>query len=455
MPELPEVETIKRHLNLLLTHDVIVKVDVFYRNIVSNDKDFETKLVNQTIHEVKRSAKYLIFILDDYMLYSHLRMEGKYFYDELPDKHTHVVFHLKSGHKLSYHDTRKFGRFELVDKKDGLTYLKEQKKLASDPDSMTLDEFYQGVVNKSKTIKEILLDQSVIGGIGNIYANEILYSAKIHPAKKGFLISRNEADLLLKTANDVLNLSIQMGGTTINTYESLGHKGLYQRHLNVHGKTGEVCTRCGSIIDKVMLKNRGTYYCPTCQKGVVIGLTGGIATGKTSAVNYLKKKGFMVIDSDEIVRNLYKDEAFSQMIGKKFNALNEGKLDKKLLSSIIFKDNKQKRLLEKIIHPIVFSTIEEAVSKSFEHLIFLDIPLLFETKFKGFDTSLLIDTDESLQLERLIQRDHLRIDEALDRINSQMSLVKKRKLADKIIRNDGSLKALYLKIDDYLKGFSI
>lgn len=455
MPELPEVETIKRHLNNLLKDDYIIDVNVFYRKIVSNNLDFEKKLINQKIHEVKRYAKYLAFILDDYVLFSHLRMEGKYFYDEPHTKHTHVVFKLKSGHSLSYHDTRKFGRFELVAKKDAPMYLKTHKKLAEDPDDIQINDFYDRIKDRSKTIKELLLDQSVIGGIGNIYANEILYLSKIHPAKKGFLISLNEAKMLLKYSKSVLNDSIKMGGTTINTYESLGHKGLYQINLHVHGKKGETCSVCGSMIQKVALKGRGTYFCSVCQKSYIIGLTGGIASGKTTVSNYLKKKGFMVIDSDLIVKELYLDESFSLMIGQIFDSLKEGILDKKKLSKVIFNDINMRKKLESIIHPMVYQKIKQLVSVSFEHLIFLDIPLLFETNYKDFDQSLLIDTDESLQLERLIIRDHLSKKDANMRIASQMSLEKKRLLADVIIKNNESLSKLYESIDNYLKGFSL
>src|SRR5690554_6157343 len=144
MPELPEVETIRKNLNKILINETIKDVVVYYRPIVSNDITFETKLRGQQIKKVEREAKYLKFILDDYLLISHLRMEGKYFMDVLPTKHIHVVFHLESGHTLSYEDTRKFGRFELVDIKYKDTYLHTAKGLQKDPDSIDLDSFYNG-----------------------------------------------------------------------------------------------------------------------------------------------------------------------------------------------------------------------------------------------------------------------------------------------------------------------
>lgn len=453
MPELPEVESIRRNLISILKGESIKDVLVHYRPIVSNDPNFEEKLKGQTIQDIEREGKYLKFILDDYMMISHLRMEGKYFMDYEKDKHTHVEFILGSNHKLSYHDTRKFGRFELVDVKEKDTFLNTHKKLQKDPANLTLMDFYEGIKAKNKTIKEILLDQSVVGGIGNIYANEILYLSKIHPAKKGFMISLEEAKTLLMNSNIVLNKAIEMGGSTIDTFESLGHKGMFQQELNVHGKTNELCKRCGHKIVKIQLKGRGTYYCPSCQKNHVIGLTGGIASGKTTAANYLKKKGFKVIDSDLIVKNLYEDKEIRLFIAKKFDCLKDNDLDKEKLASIIFNDKKKRTKLEQILHPLVFQKLDFEVSNNEDYLLFLDIPLLFETNYLNFDESLLIYVDRKTQLDRLIKRNNLTQDEALLRINSQMSLEKKKKLATYVINNKGSLIELYEAINNYLLRF--
>lgn len=451
MPELPEVETIRRNLNTVLEGEVIRDVLVYYRPIVSNDDTFETKLKGQRIHKVEREAKYLKFILDDYLLVSHLRMEGKYFMDAPLNKHIHVVFNLSSGHTLSYEDTRKFGRFELVDIKDKDTYLKDIKGLAKDPDTLDLDTFYSSFNRRSKTIKEILLDQSIIGGIGNIYANEILYLSRIHPAKKGFLITKDEAITLLENSNIVLNKAIQMGGTTIDTFESLGHKGEFQQELNVHGKTGEFCKVCGTKIVKFQLKGRGTYICPRCQPSYVVAITGGIATGKSTATTYLRKKGFVVIDSDEIVGRLYQDSDVLNLIAKTFKM--ETPIDKAKLANIIFHDKKQRKKLENILHPLVFEEISKQKKLNHEHILFLDIPLLFESNYTEFDESILIDTTEALQLKRLMLRNKYTQEEALVRIKVQLPLAKKRKLATHIIKNSGSIDALYEKIDKLLERY--
>src|SRR5690606_18941949 len=454
MPELPEVETNRKILEEKVGKKTIDKVVVYYRPIVSNDLAFEEKLQNQTIHSISRRAKYLIFNLDQYKLISHLRMEGKYMLNEARNpKHTHVEFYFTDGTLLSYHDTRKFGRFELIDKDEEESFFK-RKKLAKDPDDLELNDIVKNIQKSQKTIKEILLDQQIIGGIGNIYANEILYRAKIHPSKRGFLLEDNEIDAILKITKDVMDQAVELGGSTIDTFETLGHKGSFQDHLMVHGKKGEPCIRCGTPIEKVMLKGRGTYYCPTCQKSKVIAITGGIATGKSMVSNYLLKKGFKVFDSDQAVKTLYQNPKFSKMVGKKFNTLNEdGTLNKALLRNLIFENKSKRKMLEKMIHPKVFEMIEIFKKENFDHLIFLDIPLLFETGYQEYDVSFMVTKTKKLQIERLMARDHVSEEDAIISIKSQISLTKKEKLSDYVIKNNGTLKSLYQQIDDCLMNF--
>lgn len=451
MPELPEVETIRRNLNTILQNEVIESVNVYYRPIVSNNLDFETKLKGQRIHRVERQAKYLKFILDDYMLISHLRMEGKYFMDAPRSKHIHVVFNLESGHTLSYEDTRKFGRFELVDIKEKDTYLKDKKNLAPDPIDMDLDTFYDALKHRKITIKEILLDQTVIGGIGNIYANEILYLSKIHPAKKGNLITKKEANTLLKNSIKVLNKAIQMGGTTIDTYESLGHKGMFQQELHVHGQTGKTCQYGHDTIVKFQLKGRGTYICPSCQPSYVVAITGGIATGKSTVSQYLKKLGYVVIDADSIVGELYEDDDIVKKIAETFEL--ELPLDKAKLANIVFNQPAERKKLEHILHPLVFEQIQAKKETYNEHMLFLDIPLLFEAGYSTYDESVLIDASRDNQVMRLMKRNRYTKKEASLRIDAQMPLSEKRKLATVVIENNDSIETLYEKIDKLLERY--
>ncbi len=452
MPELPEVETIKNALNKFIKGKTILDIKVLYPPIVNNLDNFSKLLTNQTIKEVKREAKFLKFILDDYVLISHLRMEGKYFInDELTSKHTHVIFNLSDNIDLAYHDTRKFGRFEIVDIKDEANYLSEVKGLAKDPKDISFDIFYEKILNSRRPIKNILLDQSVIGGIGNIYANEILFKSKINPNKKGILITKDEAKLILKESINTLDLAIKMGGTTIKSYKSLGESGTFQRELLVQGREGLPCIECSTIIEKNFISGRGTYFCPKCQKSHIIAITGGIASGKTTTTEYLKKLGFDVIDSDLIVKDLYKDPLIITLINKEFNLLEKDYIDTKKLSNIIFNKKEERLKLESIIHPLVFEKLEDKLSNTFFHIIFLDIPLLFETGYKKYDKSLLISTTRENQIKRLMKRNNINKDEANLIIDSQMSLKEKEKLADYIIYNNKDINDLYQEIDIFLK----
>src|SRR5690606_17244242 len=146
------------------------------------------KVTGQVIEDINRKGKYLFFILNDYVMVSHLRMEGKYkMNEELDPKHSHVEFSFTSGHKLQYQDTRKFGRFELIEKaKFNIT---SYNNLAKEPFEITKQELFDKLSNKSISIKEAILDQKIVSGIGNIYANEILYRSKIHPAKPANMLT--------------------------------------------------------------------------------------------------------------------------------------------------------------------------------------------------------------------------------------------------------------------------
>ena len=454
MPELPEVETIKNSLNKFIKGLKITDVKVNYANIINNDKTFKDKLINQTIHEVKREAKFLKFILDDYVLISHLRMEGKYFLDdELNSKHTHLIFTLSNHQKLAYHDTRKFGRFELIDIKLADNYLRDFKNLAKDPKDIDFNDFYSKIKKSKRAIKNILLDQSVIGGIGNIYANEILFKAKINPAKKGFLIKNPEAKLILKETINVLDHAIKLGGTTIKSYKSLGESGSFQQELLVQGRVNLECFVCKTIIKKTFISGRGTYYCPNCQKSLKIAITGGIASGKSETTKYLKTLGFKVIDSDKIVKELYQKKEVINLIKENFNVVENNKINFKKLSNLIFSDENEKLKLEKLIHPLVFTEMENKLNNEFYHLIFIDIPLLFETNYNNYDYSLLITTSLNNQIERLMKRDNIKKDLSLLKINSQIPLTKKEKLADYIIYNNDSINELHKNIDKFLLNF--
>lgn len=271
MPELPEVETVRKTLKKHILNKTIKKVEIYYDDIVVNDKEEFINLVqNKKIIDILRVGKWLIFDLEDYYLLSHLRMEGKYFLKdrkEIRNKHEHVIFFLDDI-TLRYHDTRKFGKMYLV-KKEELYLNSPLKNIGLEPfnDKLTID-YLKGKILKNKPIKSLLLEQNIIAGIGNIYADEILFLSKINPFTKGKDLNDNNLALIIKYSKEVMEKAIEMGGTTIRSYtSSLGVTGRFQQELLVHCREHEKCYFCHQEIVKTVIQGRGTYYCPNCQKG--------------------------------------------------------------------------------------------------------------------------------------------------------------------------------------------
>lgn len=267
MPEGPEVETVRRTLKHFVLHRTITKVTVRYPKIIDGDTEaFVQAVTNQTIEDIRRKGKYLIFILDDVAFISHLRMEGKYNIkpaDTLYQKHDHIIFHLDDGTTLRYNDTRKFGRMKLVDKDHYLEVL-PLSKLGPDPFSATFEEVYPKIHQSHLPIKTLLLDQSLMCGIGNIYANEICFAMKMDPRTRASRLSKKRVKELIVVTRQILEEAIKQGGTTIHSFDANGITGLFQVKLKVHAQT--TCQECGSPIKKIQLNGRGTYFCPVCQK---------------------------------------------------------------------------------------------------------------------------------------------------------------------------------------------
>ena len=197
-------------------------------------------------------------------------MEGKFNIktNEEINKHEHIILEFYDGSKLCYHDTRKFGKMHLI-KKENIYKQKPLKELGLEPFSSKLNcqylkEKYQ---NKKIPIKTALLDQKIVVGIGNIYANEILFLSKISPFKKASELNEKELNLIIENTKIILKKAIKDGGTTIRSYTSShGVSGRFQQHLLVHMKENTKCLKCGTLIKKEKINGRSTYYCPKCQK---------------------------------------------------------------------------------------------------------------------------------------------------------------------------------------------
>lgn len=272
MPEIAEVETVRNTLKRMILNKKIIDVNIIYPKIIeSNITDFKNILVGRSIIDISRRGKYLLFDLDDYVLISHLRMEGKYFIkksNEPIEKHEHIIISFSDNTDLRYHDTRKFGRMNLVKKNDvnNIECIKKQGIEANDK-SLSKEYIYNKIHNKHIPIKTLLLDQTIISGLGNIYANEVLFSSHINPERMGSSLSLAECESVARCSNKIIDEAIKYGGTTIKSYtSSLGVTGRFQQFLNVHKKENEPCPVCNTKIVRIKIGGRSTYYCPNCQK---------------------------------------------------------------------------------------------------------------------------------------------------------------------------------------------
>ncbi len=303
MPELPEVETIRRGLEKCILNKKIVQIKVYEKKSFQGDS---SKAVGSIIKSLYRRGKALIIELDNgYSFLVHLRMTGQLIYrdsvfykegnklygrekmsfevlnehsfggghpsesflDELPNKQTRVVIEFDDG-RLFFNDQRKFGFIKVLETKqiDDDSFI---RKLAEEPWEIKLDQFYERLQkHKKSTIKAVILDQSVIAGLGNIYADESLFYASILPTRRAGDISRKEADKLVEGARVVMERSLEAGGSTIRNYvKSDGTRGDYlDKFAQVFNREGKKCLRCGRIIKKTKVGGRGTHYCDGCQK---------------------------------------------------------------------------------------------------------------------------------------------------------------------------------------------
>ncbi|WP_100402131.1 DNA-formamidopyrimidine glycosylase [Bacillus sp. FJAT-42315] len=273
MPELPEVETVRRTLTQLVVGKTIQEVEVRWANIIKKPEQaeqFADALVGETIHDVLRRGKFLIFILDHYSLVSHLRMEGKYRLHEKGEEeepHTHVLFTFTDGTQLRYRDVRKFGTMHLFAKGEEHRVL-PLSQLGPEPfsEEFTL-EYVKSKLNKTeRMIKAVLLDQKVFVGLGNIYVDEALFRARIHPERTARSLVEDEIVILHREIVATLKEAVDQGGSTIRSYvNSQGQMGMFQQKLFVYGKKGEPCHTCGMAIEKMKVAGRGTHICSNCQ----------------------------------------------------------------------------------------------------------------------------------------------------------------------------------------------
>ncbi|MDP1511262.1 DNA-formamidopyrimidine glycosylase [Paenibacillus sp. CMAA1739] len=273
MPELPEVETIKRTLNELIVDKHIDHVTVNLPRIIQRPDDinaFAMELAGHRITGVERRGKFLRILLDGLVLVSHLRMEGRYglySQDDPVEKHTHVIFHFKDGTELRYQDVRQFGTMHLFPAGQDLLE-KPLNKLGLEPmdEAFTPEMLRAAVGTRSTSIKAALLNQSYVVGIGNIYVDESLFKAGIHPAQPAKSLTDSQFNVLHEAIVSTLGASIQVGGSSIKSFvNGQGKTGDFQHQLQIYGRNAKPCINCGTLIEKSVVAGRGTHHCPICQ----------------------------------------------------------------------------------------------------------------------------------------------------------------------------------------------
>jgi formamidopyrimidine-DNA glycosylase len=287
MPELPEVETIARGLRQSILGRRIVSVTLGKTDFIDDPVALEQYLPGRRISAVERYGKFMLLRLaqpegpQNYLsracgakngnsvagsLLVHLGMTGHIapFPAAKPhEKHTHVCFLLDDGRELRYIDARRFGRMAYL---DGPALEEELQEFGADPLVVSAEEFVARVRSHRARIKALLLDQGVLRGVGNIYADESLWRARIHPARLGSRLSKKQAETLHHALRDILEKAIVLRGSSISDFlDAEGEPGEYQRHHRAYGREGKRCYRCGKLIRRAIVAGRSSYFCPRCQ----------------------------------------------------------------------------------------------------------------------------------------------------------------------------------------------
>jgi formamidopyrimidine-DNA glycosylase len=273
VPELPEVETTVRDLRPLVTGRRIRSVVVSRLALRRPwSPEWERLLAGRRIRTVRRRGKWIILDLDsDLFLVFHLGMTGQLTAGpagEEPARHTHIVLGLDGGRRqLRFADTRRFGSASLFAGREALERSFEESDLGPEPFDLDPDSWRCRLAATDRSLKAVLLDQRVLAGVGNIYADEALFEARLHPTRTARTLARAEADRLRRAIVTVLNRAIDLRGTTIRNYVGgSGLKGLYQEKKQVYGRAGQPCVRCRTPVEQIRLAGRSTHFCPRCQR---------------------------------------------------------------------------------------------------------------------------------------------------------------------------------------------
>jgi formamidopyrimidine-DNA glycosylase len=274
MPELPEVETILNAAKPLLYNNILVSIKLNRPNLRTNFSKLLYQTKNLKINNIQRRAKYMLWSLENNQtIILHLGMSGKLLLLNskqlyTPNKHDHVEFIFSNNIRIILNDPRRFGLVEICDT-DKITQHKLFANLGPEPlsEEFNTNYFYNIISKSSKPIKNLIMDNSVVVGIGNIYASESLFKAKINPLKSSKTLLKPQAEILVKTIKETLLNAIKAGGSTLRDYQQLdGSQGYFQHKFKVYGKENINCSTCTTLIKKIIMAGRSTFYCVNCQK---------------------------------------------------------------------------------------------------------------------------------------------------------------------------------------------
>lgn len=448
MPELPEVETVKRELTKTLVGKVLSRPIVNYEKMIKTPlAEYLDGVSHQRITDITRRGKFLILHLSNaHKLVFHLRMEGKMY---VVDKEKHSENHLsmffpfendETG--LAFYDVRKFGvTFYLKEEEEGpLSTLGPEPFDIKDANYLLLA--YQ---KKKKCIKELLMDQTIMSGLGNIYANEVCYACEISPFMNSSKLTLEQAERILKESKRILNLAIENNGSTIRSYHATQDlAGSFQDFIKAYGNEGKVCPTCKTYkIEKKFLAGRGTCYCPHCQHtGISIGITGKIASGKSLASSYFEEYGFVRFSCDEEVHRMYKEKKFLEELRKNFPEIFNKKLSKAKITKLLQTNPAFKKKYQSYIYKEVRKRANDFMIKHDGENKIVEVPLLFEAHMEH-DFTYLVGTETTRQVEHLKERGEDSKRQAFNKLNSYD---KHRYQLDYILHTDGTKEELKQKV---------
>ena len=463
MPELPEVETVRRTLEKEVLGKTIERVELYReKNISTDPNDFIYSLKGKKIVSLGRKGKWLRFHFDDgHVVLSHLRMEGKFLYYEgrgEQGKHDILCFFFTDGTRLVYNDTRKFGRLGLFDE---TTYMvaPSYRELGPEPWEISPEEYLLALHKKNGPIKQALLDQSLMCGLGNIYADETLFASRLHPLLPAKETNLEQAKEIIDNARRILEEALEEGGSTVRSYHpGLGIDGRMQSKLLVYGRKEETCVRCGHKLFRIEVGGRGSTYCPICQHRqgypYVLAVTGPIHSGKSTVASFFKEKGYRLFDADGVAKDAYLDPKVKEDVIASFgaNAYKGKKPNVSYLRKAIASDLANKKRIDEIIHPYVYRKAEEFISSLGESdNVLLDVPLLLDAGMEALcDDILLVKASLEKRLERLkaLGQD----EKKMATINKGYPLLQTEKKATYVVENDGTVEDMLEKLEEISQG---